>query len=61
MTVQFGVLVFRISKRYSSLPYPHHMLPHDLQGIPRAIVGSHCVGAVPEVEMAPNRLSTHRA
>ena len=24
------------------------MLPHDLQGIPRAIVSSHCIGAVPE-------------
>ena len=61
MTVQFGVLVFRISKRYSSLPYPHHMLSYDLQSIARAIVGGNCVGAVPEVEMAPNRLSPHSA
>ena len=44
-----------------SFLHPYHMLPHDLQRIARAIVGSHCVGAVPEVEMAPNRLSRYRA
>jgi len=44
-----------------SLPHLLHMLPHDLQRIPRSIVGSDCVGAVPEVEMVPNKLSKHRA
>ena len=29
-------------------PYFFQVLPHDLQGIPRAIVGSDCVGAVPK-------------
>ena len=53
----------RVKEYLAGLSFPHllHMLPHDLQRIARAIVVSHCVGAVPEVEMVPNRLSPHRA
>ena len=29
-------------------PHPLHVLPHDLQGVARAVVGGHRVGAVPQ-------------